>query len=117
MGSEQRQFDRANSSFAVQCRRVAVPAELWQEALVVNFSAGGVGLQTGSAFGMGEQLEVEIRLPSAPAPLVVQGRVVRAEPPGAATFHYGLEFTDVTPDQRAEIDALVQFLRKGPARS
>jgi hypothetical protein len=60
----------------------------------------------------GGSVELELRLPGVASGLTLCGRVVRAhlKEPGSAEI--AVEFVDTSPSQQAQIDELVQFLRK-----
>ncbi len=117
MGSEQRRFDRVAALFEVECRRAGSLSETWRRVTVVNFSAGGLGFCSGELFESGESLEVQIRFPSFRAPLLMRARVVRGELLAPGTCRCAVEFVEMTVDQQAQLDDLVQFLRTRPASS
>jgi hypothetical protein len=114
MGFENRRFDRASTPFELECRSAGGQAALWERAMTRDFGAGGVAFQSDAQFARDELLEVRFSLPNTGAPLVVRGRVVRVDARDAGGREYGVAFEDPTPDQQAQIDELVQFLRKKP---
>jgi c-di-GMP-binding flagellar brake protein YcgR len=117
MGIEQRRFDRVTASFEVECRRAGALSETWRRVVVIDFSAGGLRFHSEELFEPGEPLELQIRLPSIRMPLLLRAQVVRSESLVPGMCRCAVEFTEVTPDQQAEIDGLVQFLRTPPASS
>ena len=112
MGQEQRRFERIPVSFNVQCRRSGALAESWQQVATIDFSAGGLGFQSDEPFEVGETLDVRIHLESFPEPLAIRGCIVRTYPLPVGARGCALEFLEMTPDQQARLDELVQFLRK-----
>ena len=117
MGIDRRRFDRVTASFEVECRRAGALSETWRRVVVVDFSAGGLRFHSEEPFDPGEPLEVQIRLPNIRWPLLLRARVVRSDPLSPGTCRCAVEFVEVTPDQQAEIDGLVQFLRTRPPSS
>lgn len=110
MSKERRRFDRASQSVEVQYRRRSDLPQPWEEGLMLNLSAAGIRLQLRGCADPGTILEVQIKLPNNRNPVALCGRVVWRAPPNASIC--GIELLDVTPDQRADIDELVQFLNK-----
>ena len=77
-----------------------------------NINEGGVFIETDTPAPLDSVVQLQFQLPGSRNPLKVNGRVVRMaleeehEPPGM-----GLEFEDLTEQDRTHIDALVQQLR------
>ena len=117
MGIEQRRFDRVTDSFQIECRRAGSLSETWRRVALIDLSAGGLGFSAEELFEPGEPLEVQIRLPNMSTPLLLRVQVVRSESLAPGACRCAVEFIEVTPDQQAKIDALVQFLRPPPAPS
>lgn len=117
MGIEQRSFERASASFEIMCRRAGTLSESWRRVAVTDFSAGGLGFDAEELFEEGEPLDIQIRLPSGRAPLLLRARVVRCRPLPSKVCRCAVEFIEMTSDQQAEIDGLVQFLRPRPESS
>ena len=117
MGIEQRFFERASASFEIMCRRAGSLWYIWRGVAVTDFSAGGRGFDAEELFEEGEPLDIQIRLPSARASLLLRARVVRCRPLPSKACRCAVEFIEMTSDQQAEIDGLVQFLRTPPASS
>ena len=114
MGSEQRRFDRVKASFKVAGRRAGALSETWRRVAAIDFSAGGLSFESEELFEAGEPMEFEIALPSLRMPLHLRAQMVRSEVLAPGRYGCAAEFVDVTPDQQAAIDELVQFLRKPP---
>ena len=112
MGQEQRRFDRTPQPFQVRCRRINEPLHAWDLALTHDLSAAGMRIQSSEPFDIGTILDVQIELPNLPGSAHLQGRVVWGRT--SAVREYGIEFVEITPDQQALIDELVQFLKKRP---
>ena len=113
---DQRRFDRVPARFDLECecRSDKAPANAWRSVAVADLSAGGLRFHSRERFELGELLDVQIRLPNLARPLVLRARAVRRGPPGPGGQECAVEYVDVTPDQQAEIDELVQFLRTRP---
>ena len=112
MGKEQRRFQRISESFEVRCRHLGALSEPWHIVVTVDVGAGGLSFQSEELYELSDMLEIQIRLPSVQAPLVLHGRVVRSGALPSGVTECAIEFVDVTPDQQVEIDELVQFLSK-----
>jgi hypothetical protein len=78
----------------------------------IDISAVGIRFQGEELFEVSEPLELQIDLPNAREPLLLQGQVVRNQPLSSGMTDYAVEFVDVTLIQQAAIDTLVSFLRK-----
>ncbi len=111
--SEQRRFDRVPEVFDVRCRAYGALSEGWRLVYTMDVSAGGIGFQTADLFYEDQMLEIQITLPSFRAPLSLRGVVVRCRSVAGA-YDCAAEFVNVSPDQQAAIDMLVQFLRRRP---
>jgi c-di-GMP-binding flagellar brake protein YcgR len=114
MGEEQRRFERIRAAFQVECQRYGALAETWRRVVAIDLSAGGLAFHSDEPFEAGETLEVRIALPGARAPLVLRGLVVRSDEVKPGVIRCALEFSDVAPDNQAEIDELVRFLKSRP---
>jgi hypothetical protein len=114
MGEEQRRFDRIQEAFSVRCRSAGSLQDPWRNAVTVDVSAGGVSLQTQQLFDPEDRVEIEFRLPGILSELVLTGRIIRIQAHPGGVTEAAVEFLDVTPDQQAKIDDLVQFLKRSP---
>ena len=112
MSLNQRRFDRIPEALTARCRPVGALAEPWQTVITADLSAGGMSFESGQLVEEGSCVELELPLPGA-ADVTLRGRVVRAAPKGPGAADIAVEFLDVSPEQQAQIDTLVQFLRKG----
>lgn len=114
MGSEHRQFPRVQQPFEVQYRRAGELGQGWKNGFVINLSAGGVRFHGQELLEVGDKLELRLVLPNLREPLFLIGTVVWHRMKAAGITEYGIEFQDVSPDQRATIDELVRFLAISP---
>ena len=102
------------------------PRELHQAAAVAALLPAGTCAYIPSLPGLplARMLEIVAAMRKAgldPVPHVaarrIRARVVRSDPLSPGTCRCAVEFVEVTPDQQAEIDGLVQFLRTRPPSS
>lgn len=114
MGREQRRFDRVPEAFSMRCRPAGSLQEPWRNAVTLDLGAGGISFQSGQLFDLEARVEIELRLPGVLSELIVTGRVVRVTSRPGGVTEIATEFFDLTPDQQAHIDELVQFLKKPP---
>jgi hypothetical protein len=70
-----------------------------------------MSFQTEEMIAACSTMEVRMRLPSFRMPLVLKGTVVREVMKGRLC-EFAIEFINVRPEEQAEIDELVLFLRK-----
>jgi c-di-GMP-binding flagellar brake protein YcgR len=112
MGEERRGFSRVPVPFDVRYRIYGELGESWRAMTTLNISAGGMRFRSGDLIEIGSHLEVQIALPSAAVPLVVQARVAWSQLLGSGVSENGAQFTNLTPEQREQIDGLVRFLMK-----
>jgi len=110
-GINQRQFPRAN----YRCR-ISVSSEAAEEAIqgvTENMGAGGVCLVLGKKLELFESVSLELFLDKADEPLVCEGSVVwvvkkhPADETELVTYDTGIEFHDISDDDRAHIEKLV----------
>ena len=112
MGTERREFERADLHVPVRYRPLQEMVDLWYLGTILNISASGLRLLVEEAVEVGARMECEVAFPGRADPYTLFGEVVselRARP---KSYEYGIVFVDVTPDKQAEIDELVQFLMK-----
>ena len=112
MGKEQRRFDRIPETFSARCRPAGSLQEPWRSVVTLDLGAGGMSLQSEQLFDAEDRVDIEMRLPGILEGLILRGRVVRSRPLAPGTVDVAVEFLDVTPDEQARIDELVQFLKK-----
>lgn len=112
MGKEQRRFDRILETFSLRCRPAGSLQEPWRAVVTLDLSSGGLSFQSEQLFDAEDRVDIEMRLPGILEGLILLGRVVRSRPLIPGTVEVAVEFLDVTPDEQARIDELVQFLKK-----
>ena len=117
MGEEMRRFDRIREAFRVECRRYGALAETWRPVIAVDLSASGFAFITDEWFQDGEPVSIQFRLPGQSAPLQLRATIIRSIQEGPGAIQCAAEFSSITPDQQAEIDTLVQFLKSRPDSS
>ena len=113
MGDELRQFDRVPQAFMVRCRSSGSLTAIWQSMSTLDVSAGGILLRGEMLADPGDVLDIALLMPGGKEQLL-RGRVIRVKEWGPGMFESAVEFVNVSPDQQADIDQLVQFLKKGP---
>ena len=114
MTRERRRYPRIEQLFEVRYRFAGELGASWGTASLINLGAGGMRIRNAEAIAPETLLDVEIRLPTHQTVLVLQGRVVWDRLQAAEVLEHGIEFIELKPDQQAQIDDLVQFLRKSP---
>ena len=115
MRSERRRFDRVKASFEITYRVAGTLTETWRAVTIIDLSAGGLSFDSQELFEEREPIEVQIRLPGARSTLLLRALVVRSDMMASGLYRCALEFAELTPDQQAGIDELVQFLRPPPS--
>ena len=111
MGEERRRFPRITQPFRVQYRIGDVGGG-WEAATTINLSAAGVRFRSEQPIERGNRIELQIQLPNATEPLHLLGLVVWSQMESPQVIDVGVEFVDVTLEQQAQVDRLVQFLSK-----
>ena len=106
-------FDRRRSARAPLTVRVEYGTvdELFSE-FTRDINEGGLFIETEKPHAPGTEVAMQFQLPGSREPLQTVGRVVRVTP--AAVGHpggMGIEFEELTPDDRIRIDEIVRALR------
>lgn len=112
MGDEQRGFVRIPLPFHASCRHYGALTETWHPVALLDLSAGGMSFTSEDLFELDSSLEIKIQLPTDAALLILRGILRRVKSRSTNFVEYGAEFSEMTPDQQAKIDELVQFLKK-----
>ena len=114
---ERRHAPRVENQLLVKFR---LPAdEKWHMTPLKDLSATGLRFMAEVPCADGTALELQLLLPTIATPLRLAGRVSWARPASIPQLYdYGVEFVDLLPTQREEIDRLVTLYRsrKRPAR-
>ena len=110
---ERRQYRRVIQSFEARYRLYGELMESWRRVRTMNIGAGGIRFRSADLIEPGTKLEIEVSLPSLPAPIRLSGIVIWTETMASGVTENGTEFVDVTPEQGEQIDELVKFLHRG----
>lgn len=96
----------------MECRHFGARAQMWWKVVTTDLSAGGAGFAGEGDYDVDNALEIKIQMPTMREPLVLRGRVARSRTMPTGTVECAVEFVDMSPHQRAELDELIEFLRK-----
>lgn len=109
---EQRRYRRVklNASLSYQLEQ-ALSDPHRHPGILTDINAGGFRFAGSHPITPGTRLHAQLRLPNRPEPYRLNGEVVWLRPSHGVT-EYGVAFVDVSPEQQADIDELVQFLLK-----
>ena len=106
--NERRKSDRVDLLVRVTYQSVD---ELFSE-FARNINEGGVFIETDSPMDVGSTVALEFNLPGSEEAVQTIGRVVRVSMgDGGSTPGMGIEFDELTEDDRQRINALVRGLR------
>ena len=117
MTPDARQFDRAPQAFSAMYRPYGALQQGWRVIQTLDVSATGIRFECPEPLEEETRLEVKLEIPSCWEPLILQGHVVWCRAGQAGAWEIGYHFTTVTPQDSANIDLLVQFLRQKPPTS
>ncbi len=112
MTKERRWFSRIPHAFDVQYRVFGDLTSSWRSVTTLNLSASGVRVRGEDLLESNALLELKLQLPGLREPVIVQGRVIWSSMQASGVSESGVEFKETNPEQQAQIDSLVQFLRK-----
>jgi len=77
-----------------------------------NINEGGIFVETDEPIPLDEKVDLTLRLPGAPEPVHVSGRVVRVEPAAQGSpAGIAIEFGELDAHARERINAVVRRLR------
>jgi uncharacterized protein (TIGR02266 family) len=109
--SDRRRFDRSNLLVRVEYSTVD---EIFSE-FTRDINEGGLFIETEKPSPTGTEVAMRFNLPGKSEPVQTVGRVmwVRSASPGAPAG-MGIEFEDLTPDERQRINSMIRSLRNGP---
>ena len=109
--SEHRRDPRIVRGFMLRYRRPAERA--WSVSPLRDLSSSGARFIGESAFEVGNELELQLVLPMAKEPLMLQARVAWVKPGPMALVEYGIMFQSDEAGVQQMIDvAVAHFLRK-----
>ncbi len=114
MPREQRRFSRTSQALEAQYRQARGLGVSWVAVTTVNISAAGARFRGPEPLEAGEMLEVRIQLPGAHKPLDAEARIIWSKMQASGVTEYGVEFLNISDQQQAQIDQLVEFLGKDP---
>jgi uncharacterized protein (TIGR02266 family) len=80
-----------------------------------NISHGGMFINTRTPLPVGTEVKILIQLPTVQAPVGLSGRVTRVSGPGgeaAGPSGMGIQFTDVDPSRREQLEQIVKRLQR-----
>ena len=107
---ERRRYPRVELPLSVQFQVRGDPKARPQTGLLLNLSAGGLRFTGAQPLERGTKLEFQIGLLRKEL-YVLTGAVMWTKSLGTSV-ECGVEFTDLSPTRRAELDEIVQFLTK-----
>ena len=113
MTRERRRFPRVPESFHVQYRVFGDLGESWRTVATLNLSAGGIRFRGADPLEAGAVVSLQLQLPGATQPMTLRGQVVWSQMQASGVTESGVEFVEVSLEQRALIDQVVGFLNKG----
>ena len=111
---DNRRSPRAEVALACKYRMVVngvlVPEA--REGRILDIGYQGALIEIGLPVSAQSEIEVELRLPASSTRMTLRGRLIKVVPHDAS-FHAGVEFRDVTPEQQGEIQLFVQAAVQG----
>lgn len=111
-GSEKRQYPRVNSRFIV-AYRLLEKNEIIEVSQTKNLSQGGMALTTNIAFNPGTQLVLKLRVPLAPEPVEIIGRVVESRELGKNLYNTRIQFVAIDEKYRHSVlNTITHHLKK-----
>jgi hypothetical protein len=113
---DQRQFRRVNLPITLRYRSPGELTEMWSVGTLLDLSAGGLRFTSLKPIEAGSRLEFQIVLSSRKEPYVLRAEILWEKQSPAGLLEYGGSFSDVTADQQAELDELIEFLTKSPEK-
>lgn len=111
-GADRRKFPRLPQTLEAECRHYGAVADVWHKVRVQNLSAGGMNIVGDSVFEVGSLIEVTLPMPTLHGPMILRGRLLWGHLQEGEMVEHGVEFIDISAEQRLQIDTLVQFLKK-----
>lgn len=109
---ERRRAERAGVTVRID---YATVDEMFSE-FTRDINEGGLFIETDKPHQPGTEVSMQFHLPGSPEVLQTVGRVVRISPGAPGTpAGMGIEFDELTPDDRVKIDRIVRALRANGA--
>lgn len=111
--TERRHAERVAHAFVVRYKFVWAGEAVWLVSTLRNFSRIGVRFLSERRFGEGDELVLQLFLPTSKEPVWVRARVMWTKPAQWGTFDLGVAFEPTEAAARKAItDAADFFLRK-----
>jgi len=110
---ERRRDHRLAQPFQARYRLYGELTESWRTMTTVNLSVSGLRFRSAGLIEVGDELQIELLLPTSREPLVVRGRIIWSQPMASGVVENGAEFIDMTPEQGIQIDTMVKFFLGG----
>ncbi len=109
----QRQNQRVDRRIIARYRTTIVPEASWLMSPLLDLSNGGAKFLSEYVFEVGEPVEVQLLLPSAPEPIPLTGKVAWARPGLERLTELGVTFRAPEPAvQQALASAVAYFLQR-----
>ncbi|MBI4341606.1 MAG: PilZ domain-containing protein [Candidatus Omnitrophica bacterium] len=108
---ERRDFHRITQAIEGRYRASGHFGALGASMTLVNLSAGGLRFRSEEQLEKDALLEVEVKIPGFREPLIIKGRVAWSTLQASGVVETGVEFLNVSPDLRCQIDSVIQFFR------
>ena len=111
--TERRRAERVAHAFVVRYKFVWAGEAVWSVSTLRNFSRVGARFLSERLFGEGDELVLQVLLPTAKEPVWVRARVIWIKPAQWGTFDLGVAFEPTeTAARKAITDAADFFTRK-----
>jgi len=108
---ERRQFHRVAQTLEGRYRVSGEFTSAVKPMTLLNLGAGGVRFRGSELLEKHQMIEIEAAVPGLRGTLVVKGRVAWSAMRASGVAETGAEFMEISPDQRFQIDKIVQFFR------
>ncbi|MBI3322798.1 MAG: PilZ domain-containing protein [Candidatus Omnitrophica bacterium] len=106
---DQRRFPRANYKCVVTLRQEGKPATV--STVTENVGMGGICVLLDKSFDIFSTVELELSLEDGNSPVLIQGTVVwvvrRRDVKKGPSFDTGVEFSDLSTEDKARLEAVV----------
>ncbi len=113
-GADRRRFERTDLLVRVEYSTVD---ELFSE-FTRDINEGGLFIETEKPRPTGTEVTLRFNLPGSPEPVQTLGRVMWVRSAGDdSPAGMGVEFEDLTPEERQRINSMIRSLRNGPGDS
>ena len=114
MGEERRRSPRIPQSFQVHCRARGGLSESWRPLRTLDISATGLRVRSEEPFELLSTMDVRLPMPDLGELLEVRGRVAWTKTLPSGMAEMGIEFVDVSPEQRAQLDEMIRSFTTRP---